>query len=349
MKHTCFLCGGIFLLGIFFSRCQSNAGEMDGAERLASEGLPQEYMITEVKVAVAEEKIFIQEIETSGTIQARQAANAIWEIGGIIAELRVKNGQRVEKGQALAELENRKEKLQLQKAQIALKEKQISYESESLGADSLRKQYLKYHSGLAMAEVALQEAELAFERTILQAPISGIVSDLALSIGARVEAGESFCRLWDPRQMELVGYVLETQLTSLKEGQQAVVSPLGSKEEYSAKVQEINTRVNEYGLVQVYLGLQEGKGLLPGRNARAFIRIPHKETVVIRKEALVLRAGKPVVFIYSDGAAKWKEVSTGMENDEEIEILEGLVPQDSIIITNNLQLAHDAKVRIVKY
>lgn len=347
MKHTYILYGSLLLLGVF-SRCQSNANEVEGAESVESGSLPQENMITEVRVGLAEEKVFLQEIETSGTIQARQAADAVWETGGIIADVQVRNGQRVQKGQVLAVLENRKEKLQLEKAKIALKEKQISYESESLGADSLRQQYLEYHTGLAMTEVSLEEAELAFEQTTLRAPISGIISDLALSAGTKVKAGETFCYLWDPQQMELLGYVMETQLASLKEGQQAVVSPLGSTEEYEAQVEEINTRVNEHGLVQVYLGLQEAKGLLPGRNAKAYIKIPHTQTIVVPKEAVVLRSGKPVVFTYKNGLAEWKYVATGLENGEETEIKEGLAPKDSVIITNNLQLAHDARVKIVK-
>jgi membrane fusion protein (multidrug efflux system) len=346
MKHRCVLYSGILLMGLF-SQCQSNAGGLAGAEDLAADTLPQEKMLTEVKVALAEEKAFIQEVETSGTIQAREAADAVWETGGIIADVRVRNGQRVEKGQVLAVLENRKEQLQLKKARIALKEKQISYASESLGADSLRQQYLEYHTGLAMTEVALEEAELAFEQTTLRAPISGIISDLALSVGARVQAGESFCHLWDPKQMELLGYVMETQLATLKVGQQAVVRPLGSEKEYVARLQGINTRINEHGLVEVRLGLQEAKDLVPGRNAKAFIQIPHQQTIVVPKEAVVLRSGKPVVFVYKKGLAEWKYVATGMENGKEVAVLEGLVPQDSVIITNNLQLAHDARVKIV--
>lgn len=337
----------MILLAIF-SRCQSNAGSTASLDSLREASFPQEKMIDEVSVILVEKKTFIQEIETNGTIQAEQAADAIYEASGLLAEVHVENGQRVQRGQLLAVLENREEELQLKKARVALKEKQISYESEMLGADSMRRHYLKYHTGLAAAEVSLEEAELAFAKTLLRAPLTGTISDLQLSIGSRVQPGAAFCHLWNPARLELVGYVLETQLASLQIGQQAIVQPLGSRESYKAILQGINTRVNEHGLVEIRLRLQEGKGLLPGRQAKVYIQIPHKQTIIVPKEAVMMRSGQAVAFIYEEGLAKWKYIKLGKENTSELEVLDGLNQHDSLIITNNLQLAHDARVTIKK-
>jgi membrane fusion protein (multidrug efflux system) len=328
------------------THCNSKADNVQAVDSLAAD-LPQEQVVTEVTVALVEEKTFIEEIETNGTIQAVQAADAVWEIGGIIATVRVRNGQRVEKGQVLAELGNREEELHLQKAHIALKEKQISFESELLGADSARQYYLKYHTGLAAAEVSLEEAKLAYDYTVLRAPVSGIVSDLMLTIGSRVEAGVVLCHVWSPEKLVLKGNVMETQLTSLKEGWQAMLIPLGSNETYEATLQEINPRVNEHGLVQVKLALKNySQGLWPGQRAKAYIRIPHQKSLVIPKEAVVMRSGRAVAFTYEAGLARWKYLELGRENDTELVVLEGLAPQDSVITTNNLQLSHDARVGI---
>jgi membrane fusion protein (multidrug efflux system) len=346
MRQAYLLYIGISLL-TFFSRCHSNAGDMASTDSLAEASLPQEQMITEVVIALAAEKAFMQEIETSGTIEARKAAEAVWETGGLVAEVHVQNGQRIQKGQLLAVLENRQEELQLKKARIALKEKQISYESELLGADSMRRYYLKYHSGLASAEVLMEEAELAFEKTMLRAPISGVLSDLQLSVGRRVKAGEGFCHIWNPDELNFTGHVMETQLGSLQKGQQAMLKPFGSQAIYKAVLQDINTRVNEHGLIEICLRLQKVKDLIPGRHAKAYIQIPHDQTIVVPKEAVVMRSGKPVVFSYAGGFAKWNYVSTALENAEEIQVIEGLKPQDSIIISNNLQLAHDARVKFI--
>lgn len=347
MKHNYLFYGGIILLSTL-DGCQSNAGEINSlGQDVESVNIPQESMVTKVAVSLVEEKNLVQEIETSGIIQARQAADAVWGADGIIADLRVKNGQRVQKGQVLAILENRKENLQLEKAKITLKEKQINYESESLGSDSLRLNYLGYLTGVAMAEVVMEEAKWTFEQTTLRAPISGIVNDLVLSVGAKVKAGEAFCHIWNSSKLDFVGHIMETQLISLQKEQICTIQPLGSQKSYRATLVEINPKVNKHGLVQVRLQLKDAKDLLYGRHAKAFIEVPHEQKLVIPKDALVFRSDKPVIFVYSEGLAKWTYVITGRENGREIEILEGLQKNDSVIVTNNLQLSHNAQVSLV--
>lgn len=336
------------LLSTLLLRCQSNASELADTDSQAETRLPAEQFRTKVEMARAEEKVFLQEIEISGIIQARQQADVVWETSDIIEKVQVKNGQLVEKGQVLAVVENQEEKLQLRKAEITLKEKQVSYESESLGADSLRKQYLEYHTGLAMANVSLEEAQLAMGRTLLRAPISGRVSDLRVSAGSRARAGEIFCHLWNPTHLEFVGSVMETQFSSLQAGQEAMVQPLGSSTSYAAVLQEVNPRVNEHGLVEVTLALEETGNLWPGKHAKANIKVSYRKTIVIPKAALVLRSGRPVVFTYASGLAKWHYVETGLENATEVEITDGIQAGDSVITSNNLQLDHDSHVVLTR-
>jgi len=66
--------------------------------------------------------------------------------------------------------------------------------------------------------------------------------------------------------------------------------------------------------------------------------------LVVPKEAVVIRQGKQVVFTYEDGHAKWHYVKTGYENSREYTIEEGLEEGAQVIITNNLNLGHDAEV-----
>ena len=49
---------------------------------------------------------------------------------------------------------------------------------------------------------------------------------------------------------------------------------------------------------------------------------------------------------YENGFAKWKYVEVGLDNGVDIEILSGLNDGDQVIVSENLQLAHDAQVSI---
>jgi multidrug efflux pump subunit AcrA (membrane-fusion protein) len=76
--------------------------------------------------------------------------------------------------------------------------------------------------------------------------------------------------------------------------------------------------------------------------------VPAAERIVLPKEAVVIRVGRAVVFTAEDGRAKWNFITTGRDNGKEVEILDGLTEGKEVIITNNLQLAHDAPVSVQK-
>jgi len=72
--------------------------------------------------------------------------------------------------------------------------------------------------------------------------------------------------------------------------------------------------------------------------------------IVVPKSALVLRSGRPVVFTYApeEGLPKWNYVTVAHENDEQIAVSEGLEPGMLVIFEGNLNLEHDAQVRVAE-
>ena len=82
-------------------------------------------------------------------------------------------------------------------------------------------------------------------------------------------------------------------------------------------------------------------------NCTAVIKAPASRSLIVPKEAVVMRSGKAVVFTLQDGKAKWNYVAVGKDNGKEVEIKEGVTAGQKVITTNNLQLAHDAPVKEV--
>ena len=67
--------------------------------------------------------------------------------------------------------------------------------------------------------------------------------------------------------------------------------------------------------------------------------------LVVPKSAVVLRQVRQVVFTLQGDQAIWNYVQTGLENADTYTILEGLKEGDEIIVTGNVNLAHEAKVK----
>jgi membrane fusion protein (multidrug efflux system) len=87
------------------------------------------------------------------------------------------------------------------------------------------------------------------------------------------------------------------------------------------------------------------RNIYPGMHGSAIIKVPSKKTLLVPKEAVVIRGNRSVVFTYENGLAKWNYVTVGRNNGVEIEIMEGLEKNVKVITSNNLQLAHEAVVK----
>jgi len=312
-----------------------------------------------VSVTKAERKVFEHQIVGRGKLQAVRSTGPAFQMGGTLAKLTVKNGDFVEKGQLIAQLDQQQAKISLKQAENEVLVKQDDYklllkefqmvQGDTNQRNEAQKRSMLARSGLMAARIDLEQAQLDLSKTELYAPFSGIISGLEKMEGEQVAAGEAFCQLHYPNMLSVDVPVLETDLSLLREGLPATVEVLAyPNRTFQGKVQHIAPMVGQDNQVQVTVLLQlpnRHHPLLPGMNASVTLKIPVGESLVVPKEAVVIRSGRAVVFRLEDGLAKWHYVETGKQNTTEVQILEGLEGEPTVIISNNLQLSHDAPVQ----
>jgi len=80
-------------------------------------------------------------------------------------------------------------------------------------------------------------------------------------------------------------------------------------------------------------------------NVKVLIKKPVPDRLVVPKEALVIRQGKDVIFVRQDSLAIWKYVTIEFENSTSISVKEGLEPGDLVIVSGNINLAHETIVK----
>ncbi|WP_137402138.1 efflux RND transporter periplasmic adaptor subunit [Echinicola rosea] len=349
----------LFLLLVlpFLFSCENSTEKQ---EEIPLESMRNEVSATKVTVAKAEKRSFDYLINASGKVEAGQQVMVVIERQGYLKELNVQEGQYVEAGTVIARLDNTDNVFRKEKALVQLKNAQASYNSEKLGFGSILEgedqdhigqldEQLKASSGLLSAEIELKEAELELAKATIKAPISGKVADLQLKPGSLVNAGEELCEVLNTHNLLLSVKVLESDIPFISLGQTAEVYPVSAGTgTLSGKVGSINPKVDENGLVEVGIKLAGTQKLLPGMNARAVIRAPQSDNVVVPKQALVYRSGRPVVFTVNGQEAKWNYVEVGKDNGREIEVLDGVKDGETVITSNNLQLGHQAQIQITK-
>lgn len=350
MKYTP---GFIYAL-LLFSGCSETHAPAEESGKVTGGLIPA----TEVTVVKAAIKPFEYLISGSGNIASASEVRVQFRRSGIIERILVANGQEVRQGQLLAVLANETQEFALSKAKLVLQEKKISYNDQMLSykndGDSARfksvSANIRISSGLAGAELAYEEAKFEYENSFVRARISGVASGIELNTGNPVNQNDLLCYIHDPANLIVQAEVLEADALQLSEGMLADVQPIANATEmYSARVISINPRVDEKtGLVKIVLRLATKSKAFPGMHVRVTLRLPYNKNIIVPKEALVIRSGKAVVFTVKDGLAKWNYVTVGRENGKTVEILDGLKEGDAVIITNNLQLAHDATISIQK-
>ncbi|WP_323757476.1 efflux RND transporter periplasmic adaptor subunit [Roseivirga sp.] len=342
----------LFFISVCFLLCLACKDQKVEVEEVDQETLRKQVQPTEVKVATAEYRPFEFLVSATGTIESEYELEIIFEGSGYLQELSIGNGQRVKKGQVIGQLQNEKEKFAIEKAETAYKKALVQFKDDSLGYSRHNDEMLSnlsLKSGLVDAEINLREAKINLENTIIKSPSDGIIVDLASKEGSLVSAGKVLCSIYNDKNLTLTAKILEPDFGYIKRGLVADIFPLARRDQaFLATVNEINPRVDEDGMVQIELKLNQSEGLLPGMSASAIIRVPQERHIIVPREAVVIKQGKSVIFTVVNGESQWKYVEIGLDNGTDVEVLDGLKDGDQVVLTNNIQLAHAAKVSIAQ-
>lgn len=343
------------LLFIGFSACSdSKKKEADNNQRVETV-LPD--IVNEVTTIPLHTTDFNHELISNGKLSARRFVDLKFESAETIAGIYVKNGDRVTKGQKLAELAIFRLHNKAIQARDALDRSRLELQDVLIGQgyaieDSAKvpaatMQLVRTKSGydqsLALYELALYEEQHA----TLVAPFDGIVANLFTKEFNTSSTTDVFCTIIDPRSLEASFTILESELSLVKAGDKVEVTPFSIPDEKTeGRISEINPLVDANGMVQVKATVGNTSRLFEGMNVRVSIQRQVGRQLVVPKEAVVLRSGRQVVFTLVDNKAFWNYVQTGLENAGYYTITEGLKDGDFVISSGNINLAHESPVTV---
>jgi membrane fusion protein, multidrug efflux system len=310
-----------------------------------------------VNTTLVTPQTFNAHVIANGVVEAAHRSELRFKTGEQLAKIYVTNGRRVNQGTLLANLDNQLLKNAVDQAQINLNnasqkllEEKIKFGYGSKASiDSIPEHVQKtlYQlSGYSEAKNRLENATILYEQTLLKAPFSGTVANLVTKEGNFITSAEVFCTLFSQDKLDVVFQIMENELPFVEVGQAIEINPFAvADKSYTGSIIEINPLVSREGLVRVKAKINNSDtAIFDGMNVRVFINKPIENLTVIPKEALVLRSNREVVFTVQNGLSKWNYVKIAQENYSHYALSEGINPGDTIIISNNMNLAHDADV-----
>jgi len=308
-----------------------------------------------VKTVKLEPSTFYHELISNGKAWSSKKAVVPFKVNGIIKEIHIQNGQKVKAGDLLAVIEDFEYKTQLTLARQGLEKAEINFKddllsnfttSDTTGLSPAKIKISRIRSGLNDAITSLSVAEYNFNNTRIIAPLSGVVANLDAMQWNPSQNYKSLCTVIFDEVMEVEFPVIESEYSFISKGMPVGLIPfINDSTLISGKITQINPLVDESGMVKVKAEFQNNGRLIDGMNVKIVIKKPVPNRLVVPKEALVIRQGKDVIFVRQDSLAIWKYVTVEFENSTSLSVKEGLEAGDLVIISGNINLAHETIVR----
>ncbi len=206
--------------------------------------------------------------------------------------------------------------------------------------------------GLTQAEVNVKKAKMNLQKTKILAPFQGIICDIQVSPGEHVTSGRELFTLVDISRINVHARVLESEIGKMKVGREVDLrfSAYPGKV-FKGRVKAISPIVNaEDKTCKVIIDVANPEEeIKPGMHAEVEIAAEiYENKLLIPQEAVLVRSGRKLVFIYDDGLAKWRYIETGLENEDYAEVLDNVKEGELVLVDGHFTLSHDARVKIEK-
>lgn len=191
------------------------------------------------------------------------------------------------------------------------------------------------------------------EDMYLRAPRAGVIGYRNVEAGEIVSAGTKVFSLVDNSHLNVDCTLAESDAAILKPGMevQVTIDALGA--DYPGKIVYVSPAMDDTSKTyQVRIELEtEDDEMKAGLFARTAIDIlQRRATLCVPKEALLSRNGRQTLFVvHEDGTVEERTVKIGLMNDAEVEVLDGIDPGDTVVVTNQDKLQDGKKVETEPY
>jgi len=293
-------------------------------------------------------------VEVPGSILPFESTEIHPEVSGRIVLLNVNEGNFVSKGALLVKIYDGDLQAQLKKLEVQL---DIAEQGEKRSAQLLKIQGISqadYDMSLLnvnniKADIEITKAEIS--KTTILAPFSGKLGLRNISPGAFVTPITVITTIGQVDQLKLQFAVPEKYGSELKKGQDIQFSIDGSQKTFHANIAASEIAIAEDTRSLLVRAVVKGHDpvLIPGGFAK--VKIVMGETddaIMIPNSAIVPQGRKKQTFLYRDGKAVPTDITTGIRDSSNIQVLTGINAGDTILTTGLLFLRPGIDVKLSK-
>jgi membrane fusion protein (multidrug efflux system) len=319
-------------------------------------GKKTEFSIKPLQVTVAKAVYLNIPIvaKATGSVIAPNMVDLKSQTNGAVEAIHFKSGEYVKKGAALIDLNNTKEKADLDVALASFTQEETQYKRyqtlyKSNNAVSLE-ELDTVQSLFLQAKAKYRAAEYALSLTHIVAPFSGFVGVTGLAVGSYVSQGDAMIELVDRLNLVIQYAMPEHLVAMIKLGQKIkFYSNAFSREKYTAVVTYISPNVDPDNLTFTARAKYENKDnfFAPGMSVYVTQELKAENSVLaIPESAIHTTSGGFAAYTISKGKAKQVTVKIGEVYKGHVTITEGLKEGDVVIDTANGTIGDGIQVEV---
>jgi RND family efflux transporter MFP subunit len=286
-----------------------------------------------------------------GTFEAIRQNTIGSDVAGKVIKMNVQEGDKVSKGQVIAKLDDDILALQLESASVNV---------EMNKNDDARNNHLIKQNAISgvqseKTKLALKAAEAQYKlikkqlkNTSITAPFSGVVTKKMIDLGSVIGAGTPLIELTDISSLKLTISVPERDILKFKVGQKVTLNAdiYGSKE-FKGTVTSISFKADASHnfKVEITTPNTSSNPLMAGMYGSVQLNNSKAKTALaIPRKALIGSTKKAKVFVVRGGKAKLVSFTAGAGDSEFIEVVDGLLATDLIVVKGQINLQNNTNV-----
>lgn len=330
-----------------------------------------------VRVESVSSQTIVQQINVSGSVTSPRSALLSTAVAGLVAEIAVDEGHRVEAGDTLLSLDAELAELAMERYLAELRQSESALadarrrlaDAEAVGAqraiartdiESLRAEVLGDEAALAASRVALREQEAIVVRHTLKAPFAGVISVRHTEMGEWVNPGDGLFELVATENLRFDFRVAQEYFGALTPDTPVeialdAVPDRAVRGRVDAIVPVKNPRARTF-LVRVLaddVEVSKTMAITPGMSVRGKLKLNTGRLGVAVSRDAILRFpdGRITVWVVVDAnelpVVREQAVQTGFEFDGLVEITTGLAEGDLVVTRGNETLQDGQAVNIL--
>lgn len=291
--------------------------------------------------------------EALGTLKANESVDITASVTETLAAIHFDDGQQVEAGQLLADLDQQEELAQFYEERTKLNElqrevKRLENLVKQRSASQTELDRARTEATSAKFRIAEIEARIADRR--IKAPFAGVLGLRNISPGALVSPGALITTLDDIKTLRLDFAVSATLLAGLSQGQTVEASSASYPQLFSGVITAIDSRVNPVDRSIIARAKFENPQLLlkPGMLMQVGIASAPRQTILIPEETLLSREKNHFVWLFdaASNTVSQRQVQLGKRIPGKVEVVSGLAVGEQIIHEGIIHLRPGVEVKV---